>query len=194
MSARNSISMLHIAKLVAADRQSLCLVRTLSPREAVIRSSLPVVPGESVTLTLRSGYDVAAVVSAVQDERIDLVFEAAIPLSTLLAEQQRGRQGLESVRLSISGPVTVDIQDSTYICALQDISLFGAKLRDDAAVLDAGMDVQIHIKGLLKRQAVICWRQGLDAGLRFRSSLGYELLDQWIRQRYDRASTEGGKV
>lgn len=180
MENKNAVTILHVGKLVTARRECLCVVHSLSPRAASIRVSLPLEIGQSVTLGLRNGFAVPGVVSIIQSEHASLIFEEHVSISIILAEQRNGRDEREAVRLSISLPVSVTTQTGVHHCMMQDISLFGIKLLDEAATLEEGAQVQLLIDGLGKRDAVVVWREHPYAGLHFQVALGFKLLDQWI--------------
>ena len=182
MDKKSTVSILHLGKLITADRECLCVVHSLAPREALIRVTLPLAAGQSVTLGLRNGYSVPAIVGAVQGEQASLIFEEHVSIATILAEQRNGRDERESVRLDIVVPVSVITPTSTYSCMMQDISLFGLKVRDELAMLQEETQVQIQIEGLGKRDAMVRWRQHPYAGLNFKVPLGFKLLDQWSMQ------------
>ena len=189
MSVVGAISLLHIGKLVASNRQSLCLIRTLAPDHAIVRASLPVSGGSSVTLGLRNGMAIAARVEGVQSERIMLTFPHRLAMERLVEEQARGRSGPESVRLTVAGKVSVETDRRTMITTLRDLSLFGLQLNDPTCVLVPNTPAIVHIAGLARRQANVRWHRDGRSGLRFAYSLGYELLDGWIAtQRFEQGS------
>lgn len=180
MEKKNGVTILHVGKLVTAQRECLCVVHSLSSRAAAIRVSVPLEIGQSVTLGLRNGFAVPGIVSIIQSEHVSLIFEEHISISTILAEQRNGRDEREAVRMSISLSVSVTTQTGVHQCMTQDISLFGIRLFDEAAILEEGAQVQILIDGLGKREAVVVWREPPYAGLHFQVALGFKLLDQWI--------------
>ena len=179
MEINNPVTILHVGKLVTATRECLCVVHSLSPREALVRTSLLLTVGESVTLGLRNGFAVSAVVGVIMGEQVSLLFEEHISISTILAEQRDGRSEREAVRLTITMPISVATAASVYTCVMQDISLFGTKVRDEMALLQENMQVQILIEGLGKRDATVRWCQQPYAGLIFDVALGFKVLDQW---------------
>ena len=179
MDHNNPITILHVGKLVTAHRECLCVVHSLSSREAQVRTSLPLSIGESVTLGLRNGFAVSAVVGVIMGEHISLLFEEHISITTILAEQRSGRSEREAVRLNITMPIAVTTPAGVYNCTMQDISLFGVKVADDMGQLQENMQVQILIGGLGKRDAIVRWHQLPYSGLSFEVALGFKLLDQW---------------
>lgn len=189
MEINNPVTILHVGKLVTAHRECLCVVHSLAPREALVRTSLPLAIGESVTLGLRNGFTVSAVVGVIIGELVSLLFEEHISISTILAEQKNGRSEREAVRLTITMPISVTTPTGVYTCMMQDISLFGVKIADDMGQLQDNVKVQILIDGLGKRDAMVRWRQPPYVGLSFEVALGFKLLDQWtVRIMADRDS------
>lgn len=182
MEVNNPVTILHVGKLVTAHKECLCVVHSLSPREALVRTSLPIKAGESVTLGLRNGFSVSAVVGINMGEHVSLLFEEHIAISTILAEQRNGRSEREAVRLNIVMPVSVSAITGTHSCMMQDISLFGVRILDEAGALRENMHVQVLIEGLGKRDALVRWHQDSHAGLSFEVALGFKLLDQWTTQ------------
>lgn len=182
MEVNKSVTILHVGKLVTAHKECLCVVHSLSPREALVRTSLPMTAGESVTLGLRNGFSVSAVVGMNMGDHVSLLFEEHIAISTIIAEQRQGRSEREAVRLNIVMPITVSAITGTHSCMMQDISLFGIKLLDEAGQLRENMKVQVIVEGLGKRDAMVRWRQDIYAGLSFEVALGFKLLDQWAAQ------------
>ena len=182
MEVNKSVTILHVGKLVTAHKECLCVVHSLSPREALVRTSLPMMAGESVTLGLRNGFSVSAVVGMNMGDHVSLLFEEHIAISTIIAEQRQGRSEREAVRLNIVMPITVSAITGTHSCTMQDISLFGIKVLDEANELRENMKVQVIVEGLGKRDAMVRWRQDIYAGLSFEVALGFKLLDQWAAQ------------
>lgn len=180
MSMERAISLLHIGKLASKDRQSLCLVRSLASDHAIVRASLPVASGDSVTLGLRNGLSIIASVATMEGERIRLNYTQPISMDLLAAEQVRARTGPESVRIAVSGEVEVEADGRRISALLLDISLFGMRITDHADALRPGVSVDVHIAGMTWRSATIRWQADGHAGLRFVHSLGYELLDNWL--------------
>jgi hypothetical protein len=180
MSAQQAISLLHIGKLATPHRQSLCLVRTIGPAHAMVRASLPVLQGASVTLGLRNGMAIAAQVESSENERIMLTFSQAMTMERLITDQARGRCGPESVRLAVAGAARVETGGRDIVCHLRDLSLFGVQLSDPTNTLTPDAQVTVHIAGLARRAATVRWIRDGHAGLRFGFSLGYELLDHWL--------------
>ncbi|GLV25228.1 PilZ domain-containing protein [Sphingobium sp. Cam5-1] len=182
MEVNKSVTILHVGKLVTAHKECLCVVHSLSPREALVRTSLPMMAGESVTLGLRNGFSVSAVVGMNMGDHVSLLFEEHIAISTIIAEQRQGRSEREAVRLNIVMPITVCAVTGTHSCMMQDISLFGIKVLDEAGQLRENMKVQVFVEGLGKRDAMVRWCQDTYAGLSFEVALGFKLLDQWAAQ------------
>lgn len=182
MEENNAVSILHVGKLITAHKECLCVVHSLSSREALIRANMPLNVGQSVTLGLRNGFAVPAIVGFIRSEQISLLFEQHISISTILAEQRNGRDEREAVRLNIAMPVSLIMQTGTRSCMMQDISLFGIKILDETAMLTEGMQIQLLIDGLGKRDAMVRWLQPPYAGLSFQVALGFKLLDQWTAQ------------
>lgn len=185
MSVERAISLLHIGTLSTDRHQSLCLIRTLASDHAVVRASLPVMPGAGLSLGLRNGLSIAVSVEGAQDERIKLKFGQPIPMDRLERDQARGSGGAESVRVPASGEVKVEMNGTRIVAILRDISLFGVGLADMPENLPAGAEVTVHIAGLVRRTAIVRWQKNGQAGLRFAHSLGYELLDSWLIRRGD---------
>ena len=182
MEVNKSVTILHVGKLVTAHKECLCVVHSLSPREALVRTSLPMKAGESVNLGLRNGFSVSAVVGMNMGDHVSLLFEEHIAISTIIAEQRQGRSEREAVRLNIVMPVTVATITGMHSCTMQDISLFGIKLLDEADQLRENMKVQVIVEGLGKRDAMVRWREDDYVGLSFEVALGFKLLDQWTAQ------------
>lgn len=178
----NPVSILHVGKLITPHREYLCVVHSLSSREALVRTSLRLAPGESVTLGLRNGFSMAAIVGMVQGEQVALMFEGHVSTSVILAEQRNGRDEREAVRLNIVMPVSLITPYGSHGCTMQNISLFGIKLLDEASLLTEGMEVQVLVEGLGKRDATVRWCRAPYAGLNFHVALGFKVLDQWAMQ------------
>ena len=87
------------------------------------------------------------------------------------------------MRLTIQMRTSIVTPQGVVGCMMQDISLFGLKVLDEAGLLEEGEQVQVTIDGLGKRDAFVRWRQHPYAGLRFQVPLGFKLLDQWATQR-----------
>jgi hypothetical protein len=179
MESNSSVPALHIAKLVTAQTERLCVVHSLSSREAVVRASLALESGQSVTLGLRNGFTVPAIVGFVRDHQISLLFEEHVSMSTILAEQRNGRDERDVVRLNVNLPVSVTTRTGQHSCTMHDISQSGIKILLYGDGLEQGADVQVEIDGIGKRDAVVRWRRHPYTGLSFHIPLGFSMLDQW---------------
>lgn len=179
MESNSSVPALHIAKLVTAQAEWLCVVHSLSSREAVVRASPMLASGQSVTLGLRNGFTVPAIVGFVHDHQISLLFEEHVSMSTILAEQRNGRDEREVVRLNVNIPVSVTTRTGHHSCTMHDISLSGIRILLEGVELEHSADVQVEIDGLGKRDAAVCWRRHPYTGLSFHVPLGFSMLDQW---------------
>ena len=179
MEITKAISLLHVGKLITADRDCLCVVQSLSSREASVRASLPLTTGQSVTLGLRNGFTVPSVVGIIMEDQVSLLFEEHVSISTILAEQRSGRSERDAVRLAVTLPVSIITPTGNQNCTMQDISLSGIRVLDEALLLTEGMEVQIMIDGIGKRDATVRWRHHPYVGLSFHVPLGFRLLDQW---------------
>lgn len=182
MEINNPVTILHVGKLVTADRERLCVVHSLSSRQALVRTSLPLGAGESVTLGLRNGFSVSAVVGLVMSDLVSLLFEELVSITTILAEQRDGRSERGAVRLTIAMPISITTPTGVQVSMMQDISLFGIRVLDELEQLQDNLKVQVAIDGLGKRDATVRWRQSPYAGLSFEVPLGFKLLDQWTAQ------------
>ncbi|WP_298397794.1 PilZ domain-containing protein [Sphingobium sp.] len=181
MTVRDFISLLQIGKLSTAGRQGLCLVRSMSSEQAIVRTSLSLRIGEDVQLGLRNGHDLHAIVTEAAGERVVLQFYHAISLSLLTHPHRRGLKGPESVRFATDCPVAMDMDGQTWTTRMLDISLFGMKIADDRG-LSPGRDLCVHVDGLARRDAQVRWSSDGQAGLQLAFGLGYELLDVWLRR------------
>lgn len=179
MAINRAVAILHVGKLITAHRECLCVIHSLAPREALIKSSLSLEVSQSVTMGLRNGFTVPAIVGYIRNNRACLLFEEPISIATILAEQRNGRDERENVRLNIVTPVSIMTPTGIRDCLIQDISLFGIKVLDEACLLAEGAEVRIVIDGLGTRSATVRWRQGVYVGLRFDVALGFKLLDEW---------------
>lgn len=147
-----------------------------------MRTSLPLPAGESVTLGLRNGLFIPAIVGMHMGVHVSLLFDDQVDISTVIAEQSNGRGEREAVRLNIAMPVTVSTLTGLRSCMMEDISLFGVKILDDSDELHEHMQAQISIEGLGKRDAMVRWRQDAHVGLSFKVALSFKILDQWAVQ------------
>lgn len=181
MTVRDFISLLQIGKLTTAGRQGLCLVRSMSSEQAIVRTSLSLTIGETVQLGLRNGHDLRAIVSEVDGERVVLQLAHPVSLPLLTHPHRRGLNGPESVRLATDCPVLIAMDGQTSRTRMLDISLFGMKIADDRGLCQ-GREICVHVDGLARRDAQIRWCADGQAGLRLAFGLGYELLDAWLRR------------
>lgn len=181
MTVRDFISLLQIGKLETEGGQALCLVRSMTPQQATLRTSFPLRTGEQTRLALRNGQILPGTIAEAEGERVLLRFAHPISLAILTHPHRRGLDGPESVRFTTDCPVIIQLGGETWAAQMLDISLFGMKITDNRGLMP-GRELCIHVDGLARRGAQVRWSANGQAGLRLAFGLGYELLDTWLRR------------
>lgn len=168
----------------AEDFAGFCLVRNLS--EHGMRAKVYTFFAENEALTVRFGPDnsVAGQVIWCDGDHVGVKFCDTIDVAEVLAELSRkevdGKLN-RPLRLPISAPLNLVIDDRAVPAELQDISQRGIKIRSPS--VRSGEELTVQLQGLAPRKAVVRWTQGGLAGLNFLQTLSFDDLARWVVQQ-----------
>ena len=187
------------AVLHSAGERAPCIVRNISDGGLMARVYRPVELGETVSVELTDGRQLAGTVIWAQDWNVGVAFAEPIDVAALLAEQWVGSEGGDrrsTRRARIECPATLRVKARFHFSTLNDISPNGARVRTRGPLKRVG-DAVLILPDLPPLAGTIQWIKGRDCGLKFREpipaeALGHWLLDRGLPDDEDGAEEKGG--
>lgn len=180
---REQLSVYRSATLRWQGIEGLCLIRNISSGGLMGRLHAELMPGEPVTIEIRSGTPIAGHVAWSQGDLVGIAFDERIDVLDVLHAPMAGEPGLiqRMPRVRISCPVALLVDGARHQVTLVDASQGGAKLATE--ILREGDEVTLTIQGLDPRRGVVRWAHDGRAGVAFLSPIGFEALAKWALER-----------
>jgi hypothetical protein len=180
---REQLSVYRSATLRWRGVEALCLIRNISSGGLMGRLHAELMPGEPVTIEIRSGTLNAGHVAWSQGDLVGIAFDERIEVLDVLHAPTAGEPGLvqRMPRVRISCPVTLLVDGNRHQVTLVDVSQGGAKLATE--LLREGDEVTVTIQGLDPHRGVVRWAHDGHAGVAFLSRVPFEPLAKWALER-----------
>lgn len=181
--AREQLAVYRVATLRWGNVEALCLIRNISSGGLMGRLHAELMPGQAVTIEIRSGAQIPGRVAWSHDSLVGIAFDTPISVLDVLHAPVSGEPGLvqRMPRVRISCPVSLQLEGGRHQVTLVDVSQGGAKLATE--LLREGESVTAAIQGLDPHRAVVRWAHDGYAGIRFAAPIGFEILAQWALAR-----------
>lgn len=182
--ADRHVAVMLIAKITSNDQQSICRIRDISTMGVKIETNIDLVPGQAVTLELRSDLKMEGSVRWSKGQNAGIEFDAPIGLSRYLcrSESKIDRIKARAPRYSCSAEAMVFTDHGCCACQVSDLSLSGAGLTNVPArmKLKSGQTLRLMPDGLSAHHATIAWADSDKVGLKFRQPIKYTELQKWL--------------
>ncbi|QHL89765.1 hypothetical protein GVO57_01650 [Sphingomonas changnyeongensis] len=182
--AERTVSLLIVAKLVAAGQEALCRIRNLSETGLMLETSVALRPADRVRVEVRHHPPLDGLIVWAEGGRAGMSFDAPVAVAALVAPAPapvsrilKSRQP-RGPRVAATARVTVELRGRRLTGRLCDISLGGAKIMIPVAPRPNDV-LQIHVPGLPAKAATVRW-VGEEVGIAFAEPLAYDVLDAWL--------------
>lgn len=159
------IKMLRSAKLVADDREQLCIVRELTGSGAIINLLGPIPLHDSLSLEIGNNHRFPVTIDSCRGNRCQLRFANPGDRQHFLAEAS-DELHRRPLRLRTNEEVAVLLTGLRFPATLLDVSQFGAGIRC-AKIIHIGEIVQLETGILPLTTAKVAWRRRDRYGLSF---------------------------
>lgn len=161
-----------IAKILRVDDAGLWMVRNISDGGMMLTTSVPVTPGEDITIVLAERTTIEGQVSWVEDGKCGVTFFEEIDgeqvLRELAEEMASGKH--RALRVEIETDALARLDHRLKPIQLVNLSQHGAGIVHDGSV-DAGMRLDLLLVGGIRREAIVRWSHANRAGLWLTSPL-----------------------
>lgn len=179
--ARAKMSVFRSATLRWRGRETLCLVRNLSPGGLMCRVVAPLAQGERVEVAMRSGHCLTGTVAWGRERQIGIRFDSRIDVAEVLNGPGGGAPVQRMPRLAIGCAATLLGDKGLQSARLLDLSQGGAKIETAALRIDE--QVTLNIPGLESHRAAVRWVREGCAGIAFHQPIGFDALARWALER-----------
>lgn len=161
-----------IAKILRVDDAGLWMVRNISDGGMMLTSSVPVIPGEDITVVLGERTALEGRVSWAEDGKCGVAFHEAIDGEQLLRElaEDNASNKHRPLRVEVTADALARVNHRLQPIQLVNLSQHGAGIIHDGTV-DAGMRLDLLLVGDVRREAIVRWSHGNRAGLWLTSPL-----------------------
>jgi hypothetical protein len=180
---RENLSVYRSATLRWQGVEALCLIRNISSGGLMGRLHAELMPGEPVTIEIRSGVPIAGHVAWSHGDMVGVAFDHRIEVLDVLQAPTSGEQGVAQrmPRVRISCPVSLIVDGSRHQVTLVDASQGGVKLA--TGILREGDEVTVTVQGLEPHRGVVRWSHDGHAGVAFLRPIAFEPLARWALER-----------
>lgn len=174
------MAMLRVGKITSAAGTFPCRVRNLSSRGFMAQAATPPRQGDAVTLELREGERLQAVVGWVRQDKFGATFSKAHDLNSLVsgAPLAQGHQR-RSARFQCEGMGTMRTPGQNHFVTVTNVSQTGICVALEG-IVRAGEQVSCDIDGLGRVEGAVRWHRDGQAGISLNEPLAYDVLAHWI--------------
>lgn len=162
----------------------LCLARSISPKGLKAKTCMDVNVDDRVSVYFSTDLVVPGWVAWSDGEMIGIEFEQPIDVHEVLSlftqRPARGRAN-RLPHLPIHCAAALTLNGRSAIIEVRDISQRGVQIA--ASFLQPGDQVELHVDGLERRQAVVQWIHTGIAGLSFVTPLAFDELAHWAAEQ-----------
>lgn len=170
-----------VAKLrLASGREELCLLRDISAEGLKAEVYIPLEPGASIDIELRTAHNVRGRIVWSADNQIGVAFDVAIPAAAMLAHCsfEASGAGLRPPRLKVNLRGLLRVGADARMVSIGNISQAGLQIAA-AEPIATGVQCSIVLPWLPARAASVCWWREGHAGLLLAEPLDYADFARW---------------
>ena len=178
------IRILRVGVLFVDGRRELCLIRNISSGGLMAHVYSTVVPGERVTVELKTNQQVSGRIVWARDSNAGIAFDSPVDIAELLANPPLLDNGWKprAPRVEIDRPATLRSGARTRWVKSRDISQSGIKIETDEP-LEVGGDVVVTLEHFRPLAGVVRWQSGPVAGIEFNQLIPFGELIDWLKPR-----------
>lgn len=178
------VAVMLIAKLSSAHFNIICRIRNISAMGARLETSVYLIPGQLISLELRSDLRTTGQVMWAHNGSAGVQFKTPIDVSRYLVrpESKIDRIKVRAPRYHSSVGAVITADSGRIVCAISDIGLSGVGLAElpDRVSFRQGQMLKFSTEGISQHHASIAWVSGNRAGIKFRQPLKYTELESWL--------------
>lgn len=170
-----------VAKIrLASGREELCMLRDISAEGLKAEVYIPLEPGASIDIELRTAHTVRGRIVWAADNEIGVAFDAAIPAAAMLAHCSLEANGtsLRPPRLKVNLRGLLRIGGAARMVSIGNISQAGLQIAAPEPIR-VGAQCSIALPGLPARAAAVCWWREGHAGLMLAEPFDYPEFARW---------------
>ena len=177
------IKILRVGTLIVEGRRELCLIRNISAGGLMAHVYSQLIPGQQVTVELKTNQGVAGRVVWTREGNAGIQFDVAMDVAELLANPQVMDNGWRprTPRVEVDRMATVREGSRTTWAHARDVSQSGVRLETDAAPA-AGAEVVVTLDGFRPLHGVVRWSGGGQCGISFNSLIPFGELIGWLKR------------
>lgn len=178
------VAVMLVAKLNCDHSNSICRIRNISAMGVRLTTHFELVPGQQISLELRSDLRMTGEVMWSRDGNAGVQFASPIDVPRFLArpESRIDRIKVRAPRYDCKVEAVVTTDSGSLTCRIADIGMSGAGIVDLplSSAFRQGKVLKLETEGISAHNATVAWVTGQRAGLKFRHPLSYTDLQQWL--------------
>lgn len=177
------LKILRVGTLVVEGRRELCLIRNISAGGLMAHVYSPLIPGQKLTVELKTNLLVAGRVVWVREGNAGIQFDAAMDVAEMLANPAVMDNGWRprTPRVEVDRMATLRSGAHTNWVHARDLSQSGVKLETDQAPA-CGDEVVVTLEGFRPLHGVVRWSDGGHCGIAFNQLIPFGELIDWLKQ------------
>ena len=177
------VTVLRVAKLVTADAERLCLVRSISPRGLIATFEDRILPGERVAIEL-GGDRLEGLIASVATSTIEVRFDAPVEIATLMGTREAWQGGVRrsAPRVEVDCRGRLQVGSEVLFVGVRDISQDGMRIESDD-ILFPGDQVTATLHGFGRPiRGIVRWCRDGAAGIAFHEPVALKALTLWLAE------------
>ena len=177
------LKILRVGTLVVDGRRELCLIRNISAGGLMAHVYSHLLPGQRVTVELKTSQHVAGRVVWTREGNAGIQFDAAMDVAELLANPRVLDNGWRprTPRVEIDRMATLRIGARTAWAHARDISQSGIKIEAEAPPA-ADEEIVVTLEGFRPLHGVVRWQAGDHCGIAFNQLIPFGELIDWLKR------------
>jgi hypothetical protein len=176
------LTILRVGALIGPEGRELCLIRNISAGGLMAHVYSHHVPGETVTVELKTNHPTQGYVIWVSGSNIGVEFDAPIDVAEMLSNQAVLDNGWRPrlPRIEVDRLATLRCGARLYGVNTRDISQGGVKLECDQS-LEPGREAVLTLERFRPLTGVVRWCEDGLAGLAFNQLIPFHELMTWLK-------------
>ncbi len=177
------LKILRVGTLIADGRRELCLIRNISAGGVMAHVYSKLVPGQRVSVELKSHQPVDGRVVWMREANAGIQFDSAMDVAELLANPQLLDNGWRprTPRVEIDRMATLRVGATINWVHARDISQSGVKIETDQP-LEPDTEVVLTLEDFRPLHGVVRWGAGDHCGLAFNQLIPFGELIAWLKR------------
>jgi hypothetical protein len=177
------IKILRVGTVVVDGRRELCLIRNISAGGVMAHVYSQMVPGQRVTVELKTSQPVTGRVVWTRGGNAGIQFDTVMDVAELLTTPQDAGNDWRprTPRVEVDRMATLRIGARTAWVHARDISQSGVKIEAESPPAD-GEEVVLTLEGFRPLHGVVRWSAGGQCGISFNQLIPFSDLIDWLKQ------------